>query len=106
MDADKKITQGIQKQMPNLVKLGIEEGADVNLKTINDTTPLKSAIYHHDIYLNKDSIEIVELLLKAGADINKEDPYYDTSLELAKRKGLDDVVELIKKYKLTKSNIK
>jgi ribosomal protein S18 acetylase RimI-like enzyme len=98
LNPDNKIMKGIQQNIPYLVQLGIDEGGDVNKKYTNDTTPLQSAIYHHEIFHNNNSIEIVEMLLRGGSDTSLENPHYRTSVELCSTKKLYDVLKLIWKY--------
>lgn len=60
----------------DLVKLLTEKGADVNLQSDEQISPLHWAVEF-------DNEEIVEYLLSKGADINSRDHYYETPLHWA-----------------------
>jgi len=66
-----------------IVKLLLEEGADVNLNLTSYQTPLGAAA-------EKEHKEIAQLLLEAGADVNHNDPVY-----YAVSEGHKEVVELL-----------
>ncbi|XP_043461583.1 putative ankyrin repeat protein RF_0381 [Leptopilina heterotoma] len=56
----------IDEKKPNLVKILIEFGADVNVRDSRSWTPLFYAVFSKQI-------EVAEMLLKAGADISAKD---------------------------------
>ena len=76
-----------------LVKNYINSGYDLNIQNYNDDgyTPLIYAIL-------KDNIEIVELLLNAGADIDKQDNNGYTALIYAAYDNNRNVIELLLDY--------
>jgi uncharacterized protein len=65
-------------------------GADVNAKDAHGSTALMRAAYSD--YAETDR---VKLLLEHGAEINARDDKGDTALQIAKRKGMTKVVELL-----------
>lgn len=67
---------------PNLVKLLVEKGADVNAKGPQGCTALHAAIM-------EDNKENVKFLLDCGADPNAQDTYFGTPYTLA----VDDMAE-------------
>jgi len=72
----------------NIAKLAIEKGCDINAKNSIGQTPLLLASA-----LGK--TEVVELLIKCGADVNE--PWdLETPLSNAKERGHRDVVKLLK----------
>ncbi len=71
------------------VRALIESGADVNFTTIDGRrSPLKEAV-------RDSNMEMVELLLNQGADIDKVDSHNNTSLMRAAREGDVDMVRLL-----------
>ena len=42
-----------------------------------------------------DSLSIIKLLIKAGIDINAENEYEETALELASKRSFKEVVEIL-----------
>jgi len=66
------------------VKRAIEAGWDVNAKTNAAQTPLERAVYFNQL-------EMVELLLQHGAILGR-------SIELARRQGHFDILDLLLKY--------
>jgi hypothetical protein len=72
------------------VKSLLKGGAKVNIFT--DETPLMAAARKG---YDSNHIEIVELLLAHGADVNATDIYGSSALRLAHRKGLSKMVDLL-----------
>jgi len=70
----------------------IESGADVNAK---DNLFGRTALMIASFYGHK---EVVELLLKKGADVNAKDKNGRTALMIASKKGHKEIVELLKFY--------
>ena len=70
------------------VKLLLDKGADVNMKTDNGETALIEAS-------ENGHIEVVKLLLDKGADVNAKDNYGNTSLILASSYGYHEVVSIL-----------
>lgn len=66
----------VSKCRYDLVKLLVENGADVNLQSDERISPLHWAVEY-------DNEEIVEYLLSKGADINSRDHSYETPLHWA-----------------------
>jgi len=73
------------------VKKLIELGTDVNEKS-NGMTPLMIASRYN-------RVEIVELLLKNGANINLKDSKGKTALQHAERSNAKETVAVLKAYK-------
>lgn len=74
-----------------MVKLLIENGADVNLRDKNGATALTSSAW-------AGNADIVEILIKNKADINAKHNIGRTALWFAVAQNHSDVVEIIKKY--------
>ena len=73
------------------IKLLLEYGADVNFESFSIELPIHQAIYKHV------SLEIVELLIKSGADLNKiPHSKYITALGAALRE-LDSILDMQEK---------
>lgn len=75
---------------PEMVKLLIKHGADVNVTNSKGATPLMNAINYH-------RFDVAKVLIAAGADLNCIDKYGYTPLILAVEKGLEDFVRLLLK---------
>lgn len=73
------------------VKKMVEFGSDVNEKS-NGMTPLMIASRYN-------RVEIVELLLKNGANINLKDSKGKTALQHAERSNAKETVAVLKAYK-------
>jgi len=79
----------VQENLQNIVFALLDKNADVNISDINGNTPLWRAMYNRRIINHS----IILALLKAGADINKQNNY-----GIAPSKYLDDSVEDIIKW--------
>jgi ankyrin repeat protein/beta-lactamase regulating signal transducer with metallopeptidase domain len=74
-----------------MVEVLIDNGADVNAKNIRrGATPLHTAVAasHKDV---------VVLLIKSGADVNAKDRQGGTPLDLARRRGNAEIIEILTK---------
>ena len=87
-----------------IAKVLIKYGANVNAQATNGTTPLYWAVsemenaktHHQDPAKNKCALELIDLLLKSGADPNlRFANEYCSALELAKAYGQLDAVKLL-----------
>ena len=79
---------------PEIARFLIEKGAkaDINRLSFWDKeTPLHMALKDH-------KYDIMEVLLKGGADVNARDYRYMTPLMRAQEKGNDEGIKLLKKY--------
>ena len=70
----------------------LDTGADVNVRNANkgrlQYTPLHWAAYYGHL-------EIADILISRGADLDADDPYYSTPLYLAAEEGHPEVVEFL-----------
>ena len=80
-------SQTFQADISDIIKAFIEMGVDVNIKDLN----IKNGYGNTPLFYAK-SKEIVELLIKAGADINAKNQYGETPLFFAESK---EIVELL-----------
>jgi ankyrin repeat protein len=75
------------------VRLLLESGANAAAPSgFGGYTPLMGAAYSET-----GSVESIKLLLKAGADVNSRAPTGDTALQLARRRGNTEIVDLLVK---------
>lgn len=74
---------------PDIVKLLLDSGADVNARSIGGTTPAMNAVLH---------IESLRMILEAGANPNLEDRYGHTALWYAQVNNLSQAAQLIRQY--------
>lgn len=76
-----------------VISMLLKAGAEVNALGTLDETPL-----HFATALGM--VDVVEQLLKAGADplIQDSDYWYETPLDIAKRRKFDEIVALIKEH--------
>ena len=83
--------------IPEILKILIDAGADVNAQNRYGETALMCAVYH-TIYIISNSVPAkIEILTEAGADVNLQDDNGDTVLILAaQRKYIDDAEAIIK----------
>lgn len=68
----------------------LNQGVNVNVRTISGKTPLMAAAY-------KGYSDIIQMLLDNGADVNATDGRSDTAIKIAVRGGYTRIVELLKK---------
>ncbi|MCC2646128.1 MAG: hypothetical protein K0R02_193 [Rickettsiaceae bacterium] len=66
----------VKKGYPDIIKLLVEKGAEVNLAGVSGLTPLHCAA-------QKGDLSIVEFLVDKGANVNQLDEFGGTSLHLA-----------------------
>jgi ankyrin repeat protein len=76
----------------DIVKLLIENGADINAKNEYDYNSLMLAS-------KNGFIDVVSLLINNGADINVENEYGSTALTYAFKYNNKYIIELLKKHK-------
>jgi len=75
---------------PEIAKLLLKAPVEINALDDTENTPLLTAI-------SSRNTEIVKMLLKVpNVDVKKGDKWRQTPLELAARKGLEEIVELLK----------
>lgn len=67
----------------------VQSGANVN--TPEDRTPLHMVAAQGDI-------KIVQLLLKANADVEARDKFGKTPLDVAREQGYEEIVQLLETY--------
>jgi ankyrin repeat protein len=81
-----------EKHHMDVAELLLAKGADVNAKTTDkEETPLIWAAYYG-------YNDVAELLINKGADINVKDQLGRTPMAVAKEKGRDEVLELLRKH--------
>jgi hypothetical protein len=68
----------------------LNQGVNVNVRTVSGKTPLMAAAY-------KGYSDIVQMLLDNGADVSSKDGRGDTADKIAERGGYTRIVELMKK---------
>jgi ankyrin repeat protein len=96
----------LKSQHLEMIKLFIDAGVNVNLKSKNGDTPLMYAI----LVKNENQEKLIELLLEGGANVNARDTVWEkegretrkiirTPLTLAKQQGNEKVIELLKNAK-------
>lgn len=78
-------------------KLLVFKGADLNMQTNLGTTAL-TMVVTQDYPSEKARLNLLEYMLKRGADANVEDIYHHTPLYYAQTKGNQQVVDLLEKY--------
>lgn len=74
-----------------LVRKVVSKGASVNAVTLAGSTPLMQAAASGDA-------ELVELLLKLGADANIKNRRGKAAIDIAQQINRDDIVKLLRKY--------
>lgn len=75
----------------SIAQLLINHGADIEVQNAACQTPLHCAV-------KCGTLNVVEFLLKSGAEIFQKDLHYDTAMMLAKKRGFDDKITMLKKY--------
>lgn len=78
----------VQHQLIEVVKLLVENQADIEAVDVNGNTPLSDAVFY-----SEGKGEIIKLLLAHGADRNKENYHGVSPLSLAKNIGNYDLVK-------------
>ncbi len=86
-----ELSDACEKADASAVKRLLKEGSDPNGFMSQEGSPLSDAV-------NVRSRKIVEILLDAGADVNKSGPYHGrTPLEIAGQKGYIEIAEFLLK---------
>lgn len=84
------------KGYTEIVKLLIDNGADVNKRSCIGSTALYSALDSEEWGVIKNqSLKIVALLINAGADVNVKDFHGSTPLSIAAARGYYNIVQLL-----------
>ncbi len=73
-----------------MIKLLIDNGADVNIENLNGRTALINAVYNKEL-------EMIKLLLKYGADANALSRWGISALSVAKERNYTEIVEVLTK---------
>jgi len=87
-DADVALLEAASEGRVHDVRTLLDQGADVNLKARDGSTPLMFAALGG-------RTEVVSLLLERGTDVNAEDEHGWTTLMLAAQGGHTEVVDLL-----------
>lgn len=85
--AGSALTQAVRKINLSIVKRLLERDSDVN-RSIGEEFPLKAAVYRNDL-------ELINLLLQHGADVNKCGDNKGTALMLAAELGYEDCLNTL-----------
>jgi len=86
------LTSAINIHKIELVKLLLKHGADINATTVrNKSTPLMYAVEF-------EGVRMVQLLIDNGADVSIRNSKGLTPLKVAREKGKEKVVELLKSH--------
>jgi ankyrin repeat protein len=75
----------------SVLRLLLEHGADINVRTKAGRTPLHRASYNG-------ALEVVRLLLEHGSGVKVKDKFGETALQNAAEEGHDKVVELLREH--------
>jgi ankyrin repeat protein len=78
----------VVQSLPDTVWLLLEHGADVNIRTLGNSTPLHKAA-------ENGKVEIVRMLLEHGANVGAEDEEGKTPLHSATQNGRFEIVRLL-----------
>jgi len=78
-----------------MVKILVAKGAQINLQTLNGSTPLMEGVVRGLIV--DDEIRIVHFLIDHGADVNIKDKEGHTALYYAKKNQDEGIVSLLRK---------
>jgi len=79
----------VQQQLPEVVTLLLEKGAQVNAEMSTGTTPLHLAV-------GSAQVDLVRLLLDKGANPQLESFYVHSPLKMAQDAGNKEILELLK----------
>lgn len=88
-DEESALTFAVVYEHPDVVRVLVKAGSEVNWRSTGGWTPLTYAVHGHNA-------EIVRFLLEAGADPNNVDANGDTALDLAERNGLEEIAGLLR----------
>jgi len=77
---------------PEMVELLVRRGADINVRSNDGRTPLFVQA------AEAEGIEVMEVLLKLGADAKATDKRGESALDFAKGREEENKVELLRKY--------
>ena len=88
-----------QFEEPVIVKALLENGADANAETLMGASALQFAVVRCKNYDLERSIEVIKLLLEAGADPDKKSNDGFTVKDLALNLNVPEIEELVCKWK-------
>src|SRR6516162_7280337 len=80
------LTDASRRGDVKLVRTLIQQGADVNARAVDGTSPLHQAV-------SGDHLDVADLLLKAGASVSGADRYGVTPLSLAALNGNASIIQ-------------
>lgn len=92
MNLDETLFSAIDSDDIKLVKAALIEGASINARNNRHETPLVRLAWM------RDKVEMFELLLRSGVDINAQDKWGCTALHHVAYFNYDNIVKLLLEY--------
>lgn len=77
------------------VQFLLQNGASVNLQAKDKSTALIKAIDCYDSTFSNFSIEVIRVLIEAGANVDLQNEVGETALYIAVRKGHDNIIRML-----------
>jgi len=105
-DDDMALIEASSSGYPDIVKILLDNGADVNAKNNDNSTALMEVINcHKDIDMpwykvEHNIIKIVKILLDNGADVNAKNSNNETALQIANKTDCTDKIKDLLKTKI------
>jgi len=97
---DEVLLEAAGRGCVEVVNIAIKNGANVNVRDKDQSTPLIEAIFHN----GGDNTELVKILCSNGADVHLKDRWNESPMSrvkgnrILKKKSKEDIVQILKSY--------
>ena len=91
------VIRNIYQSLPDVARLLLEHGADVNAQTFSSSGSTRVGTPLH-VTMQYNRAEVARVLLEHGANVNAEDGQGRTPFQIASAKGYDEIMKLLSEH--------